>query len=263
MRKTIPLAQRIIVALDVPDVRSALTLAERLGEKVVFYKVGLELFLAGGFAVPDRLAAMGRKVMLDLKFHDIPETVKRAVARLADHDIALFTVHAAPGVVSAAAATKGRAGLLAVTVLTSHDPVQARSMAVDGETLGVGSPEAGEDWVGNLVLTRARDALKNGADGVVCSGREAALLRQELGEDFLIVTPGIRPADHATDDQRRAVTAAAAIRAGADHLVVGRPITRAPDPLAAAEAILAEVAIAGGCVFDMAGPNGTNGAGGG
>ncbi|MDQ7832128.1 MAG: orotidine-5'-phosphate decarboxylase [Desulfovibrionaceae bacterium] len=256
MKKTIPLAQRIIVALDVPDAQTAICLAERLGEKVDFYKVGLELFLAAGFAVPDRLAAMGRKIMLDLKFHDIPETVKRAVARLADHDIALFTAHAAPGVIGAAAQTKGRAGLLAVTVLTSHDPGETRSMMSGGEVLGVGSPEPGEDWVANLVLTRARDALKSGADGVVCSGREAALVRRELGGEFLIVVPGIRPTGHAPDDQRRAVTAAEAIRAGADHLVVGRPITRAADPLAAAEALLAEIAIAGGCVFEEAGATG-------
>ncbi len=243
MEKIIPPTQRIIVALDVPSGDQALELAERLGPRVDFYKVGLELFLAAGFDVPDRLAAMGRKVMLDLKFHDIPETVKRAVARLDDHDIALFTAHAVPGVIEAAARTKGRARLLAVTVLTSHGPAEAARLAAPCEAAKAApGSEYGEDWVADLVLSRAREALSRGADGVVCSGREAAMLRHVLGNDFLIVTPGIRPAGHAPDDQRRAVTAAEAIRAGADHLVVGRPITRAADPAAVAEALLIEVA---------------------
>ncbi len=237
--KDIPLSHRIIVALDVPDAEKALDLAERIGPGADFCKIGLELFLASGFSVADRLARMGRKIMLDLKFHDIPETVKRAVARLGDHDIALFTAHAAPGVIEAAARTKGRAKLLAVTVLTSHDPAGAAGLASPCEKGGSGY---GEDWVADLVLSRTREALSRGADGVVCSGREAALLRHDLGDDFLIVTPGIRPAGSAPDDQRRAVTAAEAIRAGADHLVVGRPITRAADPAGAAEALLAEVA---------------------
>ncbi len=234
-----PPAQRIIVALDVPDAEKALGLAELLGPRVGYCKVGLELFLAAGFDVVDRLVATGRKVMLDLKFHDIPETVKRAVARLADHDIALFTAHAVPGVIEAAARTKGRARLLAVTVLTSHSPAEAARLAVPS---GPSGSEYGEDWVADVVLSRAREALSRGADGVVCSGREAAMLRHVLGDDFLIVTPGIRPAGSAPDDQRRAVTAAQAVRAGADLLVVGRPITRAADPAAAAEAIAAEMA---------------------
>jgi orotidine-5'-phosphate decarboxylase len=236
--KDIPLPHRIIVALDVPDAGTALDLAERIGPRAEFCKIGLELFLASGFAVADQLARMGRKIMLDLKFHDIPETVKRAVARLEDHDIALFTAHAAPGVIEAAARSKGRAKLLAVTVLTSHDPAEAAKLASPCES-GAGY---GEDWVADLVLSRTRQALSRGADGVVCSGREAAMLRRALGNDFLIVTPGIRPAGSAPDDQRRAVTAAEAGRAGADHLVVGRPITRAADPAVAAEALLAEVA---------------------
>lgn len=220
--------ERLIVALDVPTAAEALELADRLMPHVRFFKVGLQLFLAAGFAVCDALVARGGKVMLDLKFHDIPQTVALATAQFAGHDIALATVHGYPQVVEAAAKAKGRTRILAVTVLTSlgHDELQQSGFA--------GS-------LADLVRLRAVTSLAAGADGIVCSPLETALLRKNLGAKPLIVTPGIRPLDSTRDDQTRTATPLAAVSAGANHIVVGRPITRALDPAAAAQAILDEI----------------------
>ncbi len=224
-----PANERLIVALDVPTADEALALAERLTPHVRFFKVGLQLFLAAGFAVCDALAKRGAKVMLDLKFHDIPQTVALATSQLAGHDIALATVHGYPQVVEAAAKAKGSTRILAVTVLTSlgHDELQQSGFA--------GS-------LADLVRLRAVTSLAAGADGIVCSPLETALLRKNLGAKPLIVTPGIRPLDSTRDDQTRTATPLAAVSAGANHIVVGRPITKAPDPAAAALAILEEIA---------------------
>lgn len=220
--------KRLIVALDVPTAAAALELVDRLESRVTFFKVGLQLFLDAGFSVCDALVRRGCKVMLDLKFHDIPQTVALATAQLADHDIALATVHGYPQVVEAAARARGRTRILAVTVLTSLGQEELDQTGFAGT-------------LADLVLLRAEASLAAGADGIVCSPLEIALLRKRLGPRPLIVTPGIRPLDSARDDQTRTATPRAAIAAGADHIVVGRPVTRAADPLAAAQAILDEM----------------------
>ncbi len=220
--------ERLIVALDVPTAAAALELVDRLESRVTFFKVGLQLFLDAGFSVCDALVRRGCKVMLDLKFHDIPQTVALATAQLADHDIALATVHGYPQVVEAAARARGRTRILAVTVLTSLGQEELDQTGFAGT-------------LADLVLLRAEASLAAGADGIVCSPLEIGLLRKRLGPRPLIVTPGIRPLDSARDDQTRTATPRAAIAAGADHIVVGRPVTRAADPLAAAQAILDEM----------------------
>lgn len=220
--------KRLIVALDVPTAAQALALADTLAPQVDFFKVGLQLFLEAGFAVCDALSKRGHKVMLDLKFHDIPQTVALTTAQLANHDIALTTVHGYPQVVAAAAAAKGRTKILAVTVLTS---LGHEELAQSGFT----------GTLADLVQLRAETSLAAGADGIVCSPLETALLRKKVGPKPLIVTPGIRPLDSAHDDQTRTATPRAAIQAGADYLVVGRPITKAADPVTAAREILEEI----------------------
>lgn len=224
----IPLADRLIVALDVPTTAEALALVDTLAGHVRFFKVGLQLFLEGGFAVCDAIAKRGHKVMLDLKFHDIPQTVSLTTAQLADHDIALATVHGYPQVVEAAAKTKGRTKILAVTVLTSLGAEELRQSGFAGT-------------LADLVRLRAVTSLAAGADGLVCSPLEVAVLRKNLGNKPLIATPGIRLLDSAKDDQIRTATPLAAIHAGANHIIVGRPITRHPDPASVARAILAEI----------------------
>ena len=219
---------RLIVALDLPTADAALALADRLAPAVRFFKVGLQLFLASGFAVCDALAKRGAKVMLDLKFHDIPQTVALATAQLAGHDIALATVHGYPQVVEAAARTKGRTRILAVTVLTSLGTEELRLAGSAGS-------------LADLVRQRAESSMAAGADGIVCSPLEAAALRRRLGAKAIIATPGIRSMDSAPDDQNRTATPAAAIAAGATYIIVGRPITKAPDPLVAAQDILGEI----------------------
>ena len=219
---------RLIVALDVPTAAAALELADRLAPYVGFFKVGLQLFLEGGFAVCDALSARGHKVMLDLKFHDIPQTVFLAVSQLAGHDIALATVHGYPQVVEAAAKAKGNTKILAVTVLTSLGSDELQQTGFAGS-------------LADLVRLRAVTSLAAGADGIVCSPLETALLRKNLGAKPVIATPGIRPLDSARDDQTRTATPKAAIAAGADHIIIGRPITKAPDPAAAARDILLEI----------------------
>ena len=220
--------ERLIVALDVPTAAAALELADRLAPHVGFFKVGLQLFLEAGFAVCDALCARGHKVMLDLKFHDIPQTVSLAVSQLAGHDIALATVHGYPQVVEAAAKAKGNTKILAVTVLTSLGSDELQQTGFAGS-------------LADLVRLRAVTSLAAGADGVVCSPLETALLRKNLGAKPVIATPGIRPLDSVRDDQTRTATPKAAVAAGADHIIVGRPITKAPDPAAAARDILLEI----------------------
>ena len=212
MKNAIPIEERIIIALDLASVAKTRDWLALLQPETRFFKIGLELFLAGGWQIIEEIQQQHSRVMLDLKLLDIPNTVERAVRQLNNRRLDLITVHAA----SAAAALAGRQGsnpcVLAVTLLTS--------VAVDGQAAR------------ELTLRRAESALKAGCDGLVAAPSEAAALRQEFGQDFILVTPGIRdrPID---DDQQRTAGAREAISAGADYLVVGRPILTAPDPLAA------------------------------
>jgi orotidine-5'-phosphate decarboxylase len=227
--------ERLILALDFPDTRQAVELVERLAGSVGMFKVGSQIFTAAGPEIVRRLVSRGERVFLDLKFHDIPNTVAGGVAAAAGLGVSLVNVHALGGqamleaAVGALSATGTR--VLAVTVITSHDEASLNQ-------IGLRTPVA--DSVRRLALL-AREAK---AHGVVCSPHEAALVRQACGPGFLIVTPGIRPVATATGDQARAATPAAALTAGADYLVVGRPITQAKDPVAAAAAIVAEMAAA-------------------
>ena len=222
--KSIPPPERLIFALDVPSTEEAQQLVDKLGESVGFYKIGLELFMAGGyFELLDRLNRRGKKVFADLKFFDVPQTVKRAVARLAGRGAYFATVHGNEAMLQAACEAKGDLRILAVTVLTSLDEKDLGDLGFEC------SPK-------ELVLSRARRALEVGCDGVVSSGLEAAELRSELGHKFLVVTPGIRPVAN-VDDQKRTVNVEQAFLNGADYIVVGRPIRDAPDPRVAAENI--------------------------
>lgn len=230
----IPPRERLIVALDVPEIAAARALVARLGDAAVFYKIGLELFMTPGFfGFLDELRAQRKKVFVDLKFFDIPETVARAVAALSERGAEFCTVHGNQSIMEAAARAKGNGlRVLAVTALTSLD-------RGDLDDLGFKCD------VGELVLSRARRALAAGCDGVVSSGLEVERLRREIGPKLVCVTPGIRPVDNrAESDQKRVMTPAAAMKAGADYIVVGRPIRDAADPKAAAEAIQAEIAAA-------------------
>ena len=221
---TIPRDERLIVALDVPSAAEARALAERLGDSVRFYKVGLELFSAGGyFELVQWLVGRGNKVFADLKLYDIPETVARAVANLRGSGATFLTVHGHRSVMEAAAREKGGMKILAVTVLTSFDQRDLEEM---------GSTRTVEQ----LVLSRAKGAAESGCDGVISSGHEAKALKKEFGSRLLVVTPGIRPVEKA-DDQKRTVDVAQAFANGADYIVVGRPIRDAADPRAAAQAI--------------------------
>ena len=222
----IPAEERLIVALDVPTAAEARALVERLGDAARFYKVGLELFMAGGyFELVDWLVARGSKVFVDLKFFDVPETVRRAVANLRGRGVSFATVHGNQAMMQAAAAEKGEVRILAVTVLTSLD-------RGDLDDLGFSCD------VERLVLSRARRAIEAGCDGVISSGLEAARLKAEFASRLLVVTPGIRPVENKpADDQKRTVDVAQAFAAGADYIVVGRPIRAAGDPRAAARAI--------------------------
>ena len=227
---TIPRHERLIAALDVPDAARARALAEKLGEAVRFYKIGLELSsTAGYFELLAWLAARGNKVFADLKLYDIPETVRRAVANLRSSGASFLTVHGHRSVMEAAAREKGAMKILAVTVLTSFDQRDLDEM---------GAAKTVEE----LVLARARGALESGCDGVIASGHEAAALKAEFGNRLLVVTPGIRPAGADAGDQKRTVDVAQAFKNGADYIVVGRPIRDAADPRAAALAIQATIA---------------------
>jgi orotidine-5'-phosphate decarboxylase len=229
--KPIPPRERLIVALDVPGLDEGKRLVERLGDSVEFYKLGLQFLMTGQyFDMVDWLAAQGKKVFADIKFFDIPETVRLAIEQLRHRKVEFTTVHGNDSMLEAAASVKGRLKILAVTVLTSLD---SRDLADLGHT---GSPE-------DLVLSRARRALELGCDGVISSGLEAPRLRAELGTDFLIVSPGIRPsANRPSDDQKRTVGVEDAFLGGADYIVVGRPIRQAADPRARAEEIQATIA---------------------
>lgn len=226
--KPIEAHERLIVALDMPDPAAAKRLVENLGDSVGFYKVGLELFMAGGyFELLEWLAARGKKYFVDLKFFDVPQTVASAVRQLRGRGATFATVHGNDAMMKAAAAEKGETKILAVTALTSLDEgdLKALGFAVD---------------VGQLVLSRARRALAVGCDGVIASGLEASALRAELGEKILIVVPGIRPVKN-TDDQKRTVDVEDAFNAGADYIVVGRPIRDAADPAQAAADMQARI----------------------
>ena len=225
MPRNIPLDERIIVALDLPSAAEAKALVKRCESHVRFFKIGLQLFMASWFETVDWLRDRGHRVMLDLKFFDIPETVKLAVEQLNSRGVDFATIHGNDAIVRAAVAARGDMKLLAVTVLTSFGEDDMRAMGMTGS-------------IAELVALRARRALELGCDGVVSSGLEAETLRRDLGEKLLIVTPGIRPGANVrdnSDDQQRIVTAGRAIAAGADHVVVGRPISRAADPIAVIE----------------------------
>jgi orotidine-5'-phosphate decarboxylase len=228
------LDDRLIVALDVPNVLQGLELAARIGDAVSFYKIGLGMLTGGGFALANELKQEhGKRIFLDMKLFDIGATIEAAVRGIAQHDLDFLTVHGDPQVVRAAA--QGKSGtqlkILAVTVLTSLDRAD-----LDANLIMPGD-------IHEIALERAARALEAGADGVITSPQEAALIRalpQAAGK--LIVTPGIRPAGAAVGDQKRVATPAQAIADGVDHIVVGRPVWQADDPAAAARAIIAEMA---------------------
>ena len=224
---------RLIVALDLPSVSAAEAMVARLGDSVSFYKVGMELTYGGGLSLARDLVKSGKKVFLDLKLHDIPNTVAKATEQVADLGAAFLTIHAYPQTMKAARGALGGSSLklLAVTVMTSYDDAD---LAEAGFAYGVK----------DLVARRARQAREAGVHGLILSAEEAADMRALLGPDMLLVTPGIRMADGVLGDQKRVMTPARAIGAGADHLVVGRPVTQASDPVAAAKAIVAEIASA-------------------
>lgn len=230
--KPIPADERLILALDVPSPEDAWQLVMRLGPRVRFYKLGLELFMAGGyFELIAALRERGIRVFVDLKFFDVPQTVASAVRQLAARGADFCTVHGNDAIMQAACAVKEDLRILAVTVLTSLDQG-------DMDALGF------QTDISSLVLSRAQRALALGCDGVVSSGLEAAKLRRDLGERLLIVVPGIRPAlNRPVDDQKRTMDVEDAFRAGADHIVVGRPIHAAADPCAAAEDIQQRIAL--------------------
>ena len=224
---------RLIVALDVASVAEAEAMIARLGDSVTFYKIGLQLIFAGGLPLAEKLARADKKIFLDAKLLDIDNTVAGAVGSIAAMGATFLTIHAYPQAMRAAVAARGSfpLKLLAVTVLTSMDEKDIAAAGYAGS-------------VSDLVARRAADARAAGVDGIVASPAEAAAIRGIVGPNVAIVTPGIRPAGTAAGDQKRVAGAAEAIRAGADYLVVGRPITGAADPKAAAEAIVAEIAAA-------------------
>ncbi|MCI0652945.1 MAG: orotidine-5'-phosphate decarboxylase [Methylococcaceae bacterium] len=225
--KNIPIDERIIFALDVDSLKEAEQWVKRLESHIRFYKVGLQLFMAGWYPVIEMILNRGHKVMVDLKFFDIPETVRLAVQELKNRNATFITVHGNEPILKAACEEKSAAKILAVTLLTSFDESDMRDM-------GLGCS------IGEFVLHRARKALTIGCDGIISSGLEAKQIRQEFGDNFLVVTPGIRPGANILDqedDQRRIASAEQAILNGADHVVVGRPIRNASDPLAVVESM--------------------------
>jgi orotidine-5'-phosphate decarboxylase len=225
--------ERLIVALDVSTAAAAQKIVAAVGDSALTYKVGMQLYTAEGPQIVRDLVTSGRRVFLDLKYHDIPNTVNSAVSEAAKLGVSMLTVHASGGAKmlrAAADAAQARPGLivLAVTVLTSMD-------GNDLETIGMGGT------VADSVVRLAKVALANGCTGIVSSAREASKLRSEFGKDFAIVTPGVRPAGGEVGDQKRVVTPAEAIASGASHIVVGRPITDADDPAAAAREIVGQL----------------------
>ena len=223
---------RLIVGLDLPDALQCLAMADRLGDEVSFYKIGLGMLTGGGLAVANELKDRGKRIFLDLKLFDISATIEAATRGVAAYGLDFLTVHGDPHVVRAAIAGRGDAPtrILAVTILTSLDRADLDACLIRGGAIP------------DLVTERARQAFLAGADGVIASPHEAAAIRAlPEAEGRLIVTPGIRLASVAGDDQKRIATPSQAIRAGADHIVVGRPVWAAPDPLAAARTILADL----------------------
>ncbi|HEX2653921.1 MAG TPA: orotidine-5'-phosphate decarboxylase [Xanthobacteraceae bacterium] len=225
--------ERLIVALDLSSVREAEAMVERLGDAVSFYKIGYQLTFAGGLPFAQALISAGKRVFLDMKLHDIGNTVAKGVESVAQTGVTFLTVHAYPQTVRAAvaAASGSQLQILAVTVLTSYNDTDVLEAGYIGSTA-------------KLVDAKARQAHALGAHGIVCSAAEATMLRGIVGAKTLLVTPGIRPADAAEDDQKRVMTPRRAILAGSDYLVVGRPIIAANDPKAAADGVVTEIAAA-------------------
>jgi orotidine-5'-phosphate decarboxylase len=231
LRKVGASKDRLIVALDLPGIEPAEAMIERLGDSVTFYKIGYQLGYAGGLSLVRDLRAAGKKVFVDVKLHDIGNTVARGVESLSSLGATFLTVHAYPQTMQAAVEARGDSGpkILAVTVLTSYNEAEVQ--------------EAGyRHTIADLVAIRARQAKALGVDGIVCSPEEVAALRVIVGNQMCLVTPGIRPAGSASGDQKRIMTPSRAIAAGADYLVVGRPVMEAADPKAAAESIQDEIA---------------------
>ena len=229
--KNIPARERIILALDVSSGDEAMDLVERLEPEITFFKVGLQLFLAAGFSIVDWITGRGHKVMLDLKFYDIPRTVELAVRQLNGRGITFATAHGSRAVAKAASLGAQDVGILAVTVLTSIGQEEMEEM---GSSLAVKE----------VVLKRALGAREAGCKGIVCSPKEVKMVRQKTGEDLIVVTPGIRLKDQALavkDDQVRIADPFSAITNGSDYLVIGRPIRDAPDPLKTAGKIRGEI----------------------
>jgi orotidine-5'-phosphate decarboxylase len=229
--KNIALNERIIFALDVPNPEEAKQWVSKLDGDIKFFKVGLELFLAGWWDIVDFIIDRGNQVMLDLKFFDIPETVHLAIQQVKDRGVTFATIHGNDAIIKAAVSDRGKVKVLAVTVLTSFDESDMRQMGLTGS-------------VEDLVLIRSRKAFALGCDGVVASALEAKPLRDELGGNFLVVTPGIRPESSVPgdDDQKRIATARNAIINGADHVVIGRPIRTAADPISTIKKLQDEIA---------------------
>ena len=230
MAEKIKASSRCIIALDLPGYAEALALADTLGDAASFYKVGLELFAGGdGRKLLETLVGRGKQVFADLKLYDVPETVARATRQIAVSGADFLTVHGDTAIMQAAVANKGgRLKILAVTALTSLDDKGLQQLGYRGS-------------MADFVLERAAQAQAAGCDGVICSGLEVALLRQRLGNDFLLVTPGIRLPGSAADDQKRIAAPAAVIQAGGDYLVVGRPIRDAASPPRALVAIISDM----------------------
>jgi orotidine-5'-phosphate decarboxylase len=222
--------ERIIIALDLPDVSAARAMVATLGDDGVFYKIGYELAFVGGMALAQELIGAGKQVFIDLKLHDIPNTIEKGVGQIAQMGARFLTVHAYPQTMAAAA--KGAAGsalgILGVSVMTSMD---------DGDLARAGYGMGVKD----LVVRRARQALEAGCEGLICSAGDIENVRAAVGPDLALITPGIRPPGSSLDDQKRVMTPAKALTLGANHLVIGRPITAAADPRAALKSILEDV----------------------
>ncbi|MDQ5940049.1 MAG: orotidine-5-phosphate decarboxylase [Pseudomonadota bacterium] len=229
--KPIPVNERLIMALDLPSIEEAQALVIELGDSVVFYKVGMEIFMCGDyFGFIEWLKQRGKKVFVDLKFFDVPATVGRAIAALSLKGVDLATIHGNDAIMEAAAANKGDLKVLAVTALTSLDRGDLNDLGFDCD-------------VRDLVLSRAKRALAIGCDGIVSSGLEVHMLREALDHKLLVITPGVRPVDNRVeDDQKRVVSVESAFQNGADYIVVGRPIRDAKDPKAMAQTIQSQIA---------------------
>jgi orotidine-5'-phosphate decarboxylase len=229
--KPIPVNERLIMALDLPSIEEAQALVIALGDSVVFYKVGMEIFMCGDyFGFIEWLKQQGKKVFVDLKFFDVPATVGRAIAALSHKGVDLATIHGNDAIMEAATANKGDLKVLAVTALTSLDRGDLNDLGFDCD-------------VRDLVLSRAKRALAIGCDGIVSSGLEVQMLREALDHKLLVITPGVRPVDNREeDDQKRVVSVESAFQNGADYIVVGRPIRDAKDPRAMAQTIQSQIA---------------------